>query len=120
MSCCQFKAESRPNAQELLLHPFLNYHYPNDYLSCSDSRIVGSPLEKKLEEPVVRKNKSSSHQLPPQKHLSPVVENPSKETLQTPSGKLGPTHSEEEKFRQSATSRPRPPINYPLRNTCPP
>jgi len=109
MSCCQFKAEFRPNAQELLLHPFLNYHYPNDYLSCSDSRIVGSPLEKKLEEPVVRKNKSSSHQLPPQKQLSPVIENPSKETLQTPSSRLCPTRSEEEKFRQWAPSPGMPP-----------
>jgi len=39
--CCAFESEKRPTAGMLRHHPFLNYSYPTDQLSCSNELIVG-------------------------------------------------------------------------------
>jgi len=70
--CCDFDHSQRPAASMLLKHPFINYDYPIDNLSCSDERIVirewvlpGSEEENKSSQ-----NESDRFQMGPGQPLS--------------------------------------------------
>jgi len=64
--CCAFESEKRPTAAMLRHHPFLNYSYPIDQLSCSNEHIVGlskiSPPGT-IEKPTEKKQQNNPNRL---------------------------------------------------------
>jgi len=64
--CCAFKHEKRPTAGMLRHHPFLNYSYPIDQLSCSNELIVSRsklPHGEILEKPTKPMQQTKSNRL---------------------------------------------------------
>jgi len=90
--CIQFEHEQRPTAGMLRLHPFLNFTYPIDQLSCSDKNIVsesgqlpsnGIPENKPVNNPNIQKKPRLSRieEHDPSRLTGPAVRSPTPDAL---------------------------------------
>jgi len=105
--CCAFKSEKRPTAAMLRHHPFLNYSYPIDQLSCSNELIVG--VSKISPSGTLEKATETKHQNNPSR-LARIDETESKAfvsdldlPLNNPSPPAEVTKQPNERIRQPST-----------------